>query len=281
MKRSFVLLVLAVLLVALSLEGRTRSTSKSSPHPQSLTQTCTSPMFPDPSALGIDNQCANPGNGGDEAAQNTAKNNFCPTTASPASLTVAQLAQLQVTAGGNPDIHFGSNNVMTDRDPLSSLGEGKLVSLKAYVFKARQEGGESVNCKGHVPDDDAFHDIHISLVSSAQNQIKSGDNQATKNRKECTGVVAEMSPHHRPANWTADNVNKLSTSATMVRVTGQQFFDSSHVPCINGAPVGSNPKRVSLWEIHPTYKFEVCATRSCTGTGARWQSLDRWLARHP
>lgn len=40
-----------------------------------------------------------------------------------------------------------------------------------------------------------------------------------------------------------------------VRVTGQQFFDGSHVPC---ATTGCrNPKRVSLWEIHLIYDNSI------------------------
>jgi hypothetical protein len=45
------------------------------------------------------------------------------------------------------------------------------------------------------------------------------------------------------------------------------MFDASHVPCKNGAPVGSNPRRVSLWEIHPIYSFEVCPSGDCAGGG--------------
>jgi hypothetical protein len=64
----------------------------------------------------------------------------------------------------------------------------------------------------------------------------------------------------------------------LVRIAGQQFFDSSHVPCANGAPVGSNPKRISLWEIHPIYNFEVCVS-NCDGAG-QWQPLTQWATTH-
>jgi hypothetical protein len=60
-----------------------------------------------------------------------------------------------------------------------------------------------------------------------------------------------------------------------VRVTGQLYFDSSHFPCSGGQGAGEgNPKRVSLWEIHPIYKFEVC-TSGCDGAGT-WLPLDQW-----
>lgn len=243
---------------------------------------CSAPRFPEPTPLGIDNQCGNQGNGGKEAAQNAIKNNFCPITITPEPLTIADFQQLQKdVAKQTPSINFGPSGPTTNRAPLTTLGEGTLVSLKAFVFIARQEGGESVNCKGHVDDTNPLnHDIHISFVDSVDNLMKTGDTKSVKDSKECTGIVGELSPHHRPSNWTAENVNKLAKAQVLVRVTGQQFFDSSHVPCSNGMPVGSNPKRISLWEVHPIYKFDVC-TSNCNGGAAHWQSLDDWLAAHP
>jgi len=242
---------------------------------------CTTPDFPEPTALSIDTQCGNEGNGGKEGEQNSVKNNFCPSSETPSDVTIGAFQQLQKDVGANSSINFGSSGPTTDRSPLKILGEGKLVTLKAFVLKARQEGAESVNCKGHLLNEtdktDFYHDIHISFVDDA-NKSQSGDTKAISDKKECTGIVAEMSPHHRPDNWTADNVNRVATAQALVRITGQQFFDSSHVPCSNGAPVGSNPKRISLWEIHPIYKFEVC-TGDCAGAG-QWVSLDEWLKTH-
>lgn len=73
---------------------------------------------------------------------------------------------------------------------------------------------------------------------------------------------------------TAIDMQKVADSGLPVRVTGHLFFDSSHVPCENGQGVRSNPKRVSLWEVHPIYQFELC-TADCGGTGT-WVSLDQW-----
>jgi hypothetical protein len=277
MKRS---LLLACLVLSLLLIGGTEYTaSKTSPavRPDDLQPTCSHPHFPAPNALGIDNECGNEGNAGKEAAQNTAKNNFCPVTQTPTNITIAGLKTLQGKVETNPDINFGSSGPTTDRSPLTDLGEGRLVRLKAFVLKARQEGGESVNCKGHVADEDSFHDIHLSFVD-AQHRPHQGDTESITDKKECTGIVAEMSPHHRPGSWTESGINKVAKAGALVRITGQQFFDSSHVPCKNGAPVGSNPKRVSLWEIHPIYAFEVCI-KKCSGAG-QWQSLEKWLQQH-
>ncbi len=137
---------------------------------------------------------------------------------------------------------------------------------KVFVLIARQEGGESVNCGKNVLDAALFHDIHISLVSSLDVT------------DECSSVVAEMSPHHRPDSWNHANVEKVAREKLPVRVTGQLYFDSSHFPCSGGQGAGEgNPKRIALWEIHPIYKFEVC-TGDCDGAG-QWVPLDKWAAQ--
>ena len=188
------------------------------------------------------------------------------------------MENLQQSVEQDPSIEFGSMVSISNRAPLQTLGEGKLVTLKAFVLKARQEGLESVNCRDDVPDDPLFHDIHITLVDS-QNKPQPNDSRSVLAGKECSGVVVEMSPHHRPDLWTADNINEVARAQALVRVTGQQFFDSSHVPCSNRAPVGNSPKRISLWEIHPVYEFEVC-TADCLRAG-QWLPLDQWVKQHP
>ena len=239
---------------------------------------CVKPSFPSPPPAAkpaIDSQCGLTGAGaGAEGVQDSVKNNFCATGA-PKAVTVASLTGLQAQVEKNPAINFGNENKgtrqrgpTTDRAPLRKLGEGKLVTLRAYVLIARQEGGESVNCGKNVPDQPGFHDIHISLVASPGVT------------EECAGVVAEMSPHHRPDSWTHANVQKVANAKLPVRVTGQLYFDSSHFPCAGGQPAGAgNPKRVSLWEVHPIYKFEVC-TAGCNGRGT-WVALDQWAKQQP
>lgn len=236
---------------------------------------CTAPAYPSPPPAqepAIDALCGPAGGGGIEAAQNTVKNNFCATGV-PQPITIPDLEKLQTAAASNPAIDFGDENSgsrkkgpQVDRTPLQALGEGKMVVLTAYVLFARQEGAESVNCESNVPNQAAYHDIHIELIDSPT---------ATD---ECSGVVAEMIPHHRPDSWKAGDVEKLGNAKPkpMVRVTGQLFFDSSHFPCDNGQGVRSNPKRISLWEIHPIYRLEVCSTGTCAADG-EWLALDEWV----
>lgn len=242
--------------------------------PSKFKPACVNPSYPMPapsSAPVIDSLCGLSGAGaGPEGTQDMVKNNFCA-KGTPTAVTVASLTGLQSKVEANNAINFGSAGKGTrkkgptvNRAPLKRLGEGKLVTLsKVYVLIARQEGGESVNCGKNVENHAGLHDIHISLVSSPDET------------SECASVVAEMSPHHRPDSWTHGNVEKVAKAKLPVRVTGQLYFDSSHFPCSGGTSAGQgNPSRVSLWEIHPIYKFEVC-TADCDGDGT-WVTLDKW-----
>src|SRR5215470_11523072 len=193
-----------------------------------FTQKCQGPKFPSPLQTVADNSCPIVGNGGNEASQNQAKNNFCaPLPIVPISFQT--LLTLQNRVAQDTTINFGPSGPTTDRSKLRQIGEGRLVSLIGYVLIARQEGKESVNCGPNVPNLALQHDIHISIVATRREQ------------NECHGVVVEMSPHHRPPEWTAQNVQRLAALNTPIRVTGDLFFDSSHVTCENDQRVGSNP----------------------------------------
>ncbi len=125
----------------------------------------------------------------------------------------------------------------------------------------------------------------------------------TRKATECESITGELSPHHRPIDWDElGRMTKSPASQKMVgaqaklklrdlqrplRIRGQLFFDASHVPCANAAPVGTNPARRSNWEIHPIYSIEVCSFKTraqCPVTGAAgtvWKDLSDWLAAHP
>jgi hypothetical protein len=221
--------------------------------------------------LEIDVQCKSEGTSWLSSAQNLVKNNFCA-KGSATDITIAEMERLQLRAQEDRGIRFGSRIPMMNRVALQILGEGSLVRLKAYVMKARPQQSETVNCEDKVPDDPAFHDIHVVLVNSPAGADERLNDSTDK---ECTAVIAEIIPHHRPDSWTGENLERVAQSRTLVRITGQLFFDTSHKPCSNGMPGRNDPKRISLWEIHPIYEFEVCSGK-CTNDG-EWLSLDQWV----
>ncbi len=231
---------------------------------------CTLPFEAIKETHSIDSSCGPEGKTSNDAnrLQNNAKNNFCA-TGSPVTVTFNSFAKLQQAA---EDHHVGSR-LPDDRSVLKDIyttpsgkkiGEGTIVRFVAFIVDAHNSNvskGESVNCKLHGKEN---NDIHIMLGASSS-------------ASPCTTVTAEMSPHFRPAAW--DQIVEINLRHP-ARITGQLFFDASHKPCKGGK--GPNPKRASLWEIHPVYMIDVCDGSTlavCTiGDESLWTSLDQWLA---
>ena len=103
-------------------------------------------------------------------------------------------------------------------------GEGKAIRLVAYALIIRKEGGETCNCKLTGP---ANTDNHIVIVSPKLRN-------PTLAAKEPTSQTAEYTPRVRAdshPNFTYAKLNPLIAAGDgklLVRVTGQQLFDSEH-----------------------------------------------------
>ena len=203
--------------------------------------------------------------------QNAQKNNLCVSAASITPVTLQTFSALNTASNNQPSIPKGeppaSRVKLADIITLSNggkLGEGKVVSFVGYVLDARHSNvdqdnpltagnGESVQCNllGC-----AFNDIHITLAENASEQ------------KMCNTIVAEIIPHYRPPAWDLFDSPDYTTffKTHQVRITGQLFFDGSHVPCTAEGKAGNNPardnakdfERLALWEIHPIYAIDVC-----------------------
>ncbi|MBI3657190.1 MAG: hypothetical protein HY232_12290 [Acidobacteria bacterium] len=213
--------------------------------------------------------------------QNRAKNNLCaPDPAVP--ITVNLFDHLQ-GAVEEKEIPFGNQHI-PNPEPLPdnrsvlknlvqtangiSVGEGTNVVFAAFVLRTKVAGKESVNCEFTGKE---ANDIHIVLA------MKPTDN-------ECDSITAEMVPHFRPPSW--GKITVQSTLAQLrkhpVRITGQMFFDASHSPCHHPEfRVQGDPKRRSLWEIHPVYKIDVCKNKTLAGCKVDkesvWKSFDAWV----
>ena len=112
--------------------------------------------FPSTKATPIDSKCGlngapapdQPG----EGPQNQGKNNFCTDSATPQPIHLATIASLQGDAEAQETtLHFKPGEPPADRAFLKTLGEGNLVVFEGYVFEARQECKETVNCGATVP----------------------------------------------------------------------------------------------------------------------------------
>jgi hypothetical protein len=213
----------------------------------------------------IDGSCGLAGKGqGGSGLQDQAKNNFCAGT-SFQPITQTDLLSKQTTVAALPGyLQWSGQDMPTSRSDFVAVGEGTAVQFVGYVLAARAAdltGGESVNC--NVKDDEASNDIHIALVP-----------QSTMT-DECQSNTAEMTPHYRPASWTVANLEKVGHT-TLVRISGQLMYDADHKICgEQGFSPADNPHRLSGWEIHPVYAFDVCVKQT-GGTCSQWQPLSDW-----
>ncbi len=163
------------------------------------------------------------------------------------SLTSAQRKKLQHLAVANGEV-----------------SEGDLVQVMGFIVGRPHDNksGESVNCrlKGR-----PNNDFHITIAR---------DSNAT----EYEGIVVEMIPQGRPAAWSLTKLQKATDDGTQVLVRGQLLFDSKHV--VNDDPdndIGGQPKRFSLWEVHPITQFHQCTKgQDCDEKDlSQWQELEK------
>jgi hypothetical protein len=209
--------------------------------------------------------------------QNKAKDNFC--AAGSAGQLEAFTPQMLVDLQAKTTVPSGQGKEPNDRGPLQTLGEGKLIRMKAFLIEAHHAdlgGGESVNCNGATEEQ---NDIHMAMGSQP-------------NAQECESVSAEISPHYRPASWNEIGHFELFNASTKkytpnaaiaarlqshaYRLTGQLFFDASHSPC--PCNTSCSPVRASVWEIHPIYNIEVCkaGTPCDENSDSDWIAFDTW-----
>lgn len=98
---------------------------------------------------------------------------------------------------------------------------------------------------------------------------------------EFKGIVVEMIPQGRLDGWTTQKLKRITRQGRPVVVRGQLFYDNKHV--VNDDPddvKGNEPKRFSLWEVHPVTEFHVCVTanKKCDlekVTEPEWKPLEK------
>lgn len=134
----------------------------------------------------------------------------------------------------------------------TTVSEGDSVSFAGYISTHRNiacGSQESCNCdfKNSAKDAPCTQtDIHIPLVETAD-------------LPEEESVVVELTPRVPSLDAIRDAVSlgTIQSAKQEVLVVGRLFFDNAHIPNPTGT-AGSQPKRFTIWEVHPIAAFYVC-----------------------
>jgi hypothetical protein len=207
----------------------------------------------------------------DAGLRNMAKKNI-PTGNSAVPLTFADFKALQDDTNQLfGDAHSAKAKIEPNRDALHNLqttsravSEGDLVQLMGFIVADTKQGAESVNCGGS----DGF-DFHINIAAKP----------SPSSTAEYAGIVAEMIPQGRAPEWTIPALTAVRKQGLPVLVVGGLTYDNEHFVNDNPkAPRGGQPKRFSLWEVHPITAFFVCEQpKGCDpAMRTQWTTLAKW-----
>ena len=126
------------------------------------------------------------------------------------------------------------------------VGEGRLVQLVGYISPDRDlraSGGESVNCR--LPGAES-NDIHVPMVEQPEGS-------------EYESIVVEPIPQDRPNAWSLAMFKKAQADGVLLMIRGQLLMDNQHL--VHTDPddgLDRQPKRFTLWEIHPITQIFQC-----------------------
>ena len=155
--------------------------------------------------------------------------------------------------------HHPPSVVVSEQDFVELIGFLAEPDSKSGPPKANSSG-ESVNCNLKGADN---NDFHINVVAKPGNL-------------EFDGIVVEMIPQDRDSGWTIPKLKAAQKQHLMVRIRGQLMLDNKHrVNSDKNHVIGGQPKRVSVWEIHPVSEFAVCPQKKCTAASG-WVELENW-----
>jgi hypothetical protein len=158
-----------------------------------------------------------------------------------------------------------SSGTVSERDFVQIIGFIAEKPLKPKKSQPHPNTGESVNCNLTAGDD---NDFHINLTPKAHDT-------------EYDGIVVEMIPQGRDDAWTTDRLRAVQDANLQIRARGQLLLDNHHrVNKDEQHPQGGQPKRFSLWEVHPIVEFDVCTAAACTANSPSWKPLEDFTPPH-
>jgi hypothetical protein len=156
-----------------------------------------------------------------------------------------------------------------------TFAEGDAVILAGFLAADRTircGSRESVNCNfnngANGPCDKT--DIHMPVVEQA-------------GQLEVDGIVVEPVPQGKKVQfWTPPALASAQQNQHLLKIVGSLFYDSQHI--VNTGGAGTQPKRFTVWEIHPVSELFICtrADNACDpATTQDWAPLGESTAPVP
>jgi hypothetical protein len=207
------------------------------------------------------NQCPVVGCATDAAHKltNRRKRTF-PSTTKPARVLSFESLRLLQEETDHRGVPQGEHLSQADRALLRdidvggvSVSEGNLIAVTGFIAKERNlrcGGAESVNCRHHngSETDSACtrSDIHIPVVENADGT-------------EFDSIVVEPIPQGPDVKrLTPAALREVQESGRRVLIRGGLFYDSIHIVNTGEGPQ-NQPKRFTVWELHPVTAVLVCS----------------------
>jgi hypothetical protein len=206
-------------------------------------------------------------------AANRRKRRFPKASAPRKAIDFATLRDLQA-ATDHLGVPQGEVLSTADRAKLKNISvgnrtfsEGDAVILAGFLAADRTircGSRESVNCNfnngANGPCDKT--DIHMPIVEQA-------------GHLEVDGMVVEPVPQGKKVQfWTPPALAAAQQNQRLLKIVGALFYDSQHI--VNTGGAGTQPKRFTVWEIHPVSELFICtrADNACDpATAQDWAPL--------
>jgi len=136
------------------------------------------------------------------------------------------------------------DKMMNSKDDPNTFKTSAGVVIQGYIFKAKDEGGESCNCYSN---DKKDKDVHVYIST----------NKNAKSIAECTVIeVTKYSKQLHP-EWDAAYFN-THYKGHKVEVTGWMLYDFEHKNVSSETnPNATKINRKTVWEVHPITSVKI------------------------
>jgi hypothetical protein len=189
-----------------------------------------------------------------EAEANKVKNTLPSAQAAPKFVALDDFERLQAKIKSPQGLAVSDRKIFHDIK-ISRPREGGTIETIAF------SEGDLVEVMGYIvgtPHARRFDPANCLLIGRDNNGYRI-DIARLPGDTEYDSILVEMIPRGRNTWWTLGRLQRIRHEGLRVHVVGKLFYDNKHL--VNSDPdeaIVGEPKRMSLWEIHPVSIFELC-----------------------